>query len=84
MARTKIQMQRMEMRMKLPLKNDTLYVQYFTEVYSEACQTSEMELFAKTVNDLKALQTVIGKSSTLGVDTVLSMPLVSLKAHSKV
>ena len=60
-------MQRMEMRMKLPLKNDALYVQYFTEVYSEACQASEMELFAKTVNDLKALQTVIGKSSTLGV-----------------
>ena len=67
MLRTKIQMQRMEMRMKLPLKNDTRYVQYFTEVYSEPCQTSEMELFAKAVNDLKALKTVIRKSSTLGV-----------------
>ena len=67
MARTKIQTQHMEMRIKLPLKNDTRYVQYFTEVYSESCQTSEMQLFAKAVNDLKALKTVIGKSSTLGV-----------------
>ena len=58
MARTKIQMQRMEMRMKLPLKNDTRYVQYSTEVYSEPCQTSEVELFGKTVNDLKALKTI--------------------------
>ena len=58
-------MQRMQMRMKLALKHDTRYAQHFAEVYSEPCQTSEMEHFAKTVNDL--LKTVIAKRSTLGV-----------------
>ena len=49
MARTKMQMQRMQMRMKLPLEHDTRYAQYFAEVYSEPSQASEMELFAKTM-----------------------------------
>ena len=39
------------MRMKLPLKRDTRYEQH-AETYSEPCQASEVELFAKTVNDL--------------------------------
>ena len=55
------------MRMKLPLKHDTRYAQHFAEVYSEPCRASGMELFAKTVNDLKTLETVIAKMSTLGV-----------------
>ena len=55
------------MRMKLPLKHDTRYAQHFAEVYSEPSRASEMELFAKTVNDLKTLETVIAKMSTLGV-----------------
>ena len=40
------------MRMRLSLKHDTCYAQHFAEVYSEPCQASEMELFAKTVNKL--------------------------------
>ena len=60
-------MQRMQMRMKLPLKHDTCYAQQFAEVYSEPCQASEIELFAKTVNGLKPLKTIIAKRSTLGV-----------------
>ena len=67
MARTKIQMQSRQMRMKLPVKHDTRYARQFAEVYSEPFQASEMELFAKTVNDLKPLKTIIAKSSTLGV-----------------
>ena len=55
------------MRMKPPLKHDIHYAQHFAEAYSELCQASEIELFAKTVNDLKLLKTVIAKSSTLGV-----------------
>ena len=55
------------MRTKIPRKHDTCYAQHFTEAYSEPCQASEMELFAKTVNDLKPLKTVIAKRSTLGV-----------------
>ena len=54
-----MQMQRMEMRMKLPLKHDTHYAQHFAEVYSEPCKASDVKLFAKTVNDLKSLKTVI-------------------------
>ena len=46
-------MQRMQMRMKLPLKHDIRYPQHYR------CQASEVELFAKTVNDLKALKAVI-------------------------
>ena len=63
-----MQMQRMEMRMKLPLKHDTHYAQHFAEVYSDSCKASEVvELFSKTVNDLKLLKTIIAKRSTLGV-----------------
>ena len=54
-----MQMQRMEMRMKLPLKHDTHYAEHFAEVYSEPCKASDVKLFAKTVNDLKSLKTVI-------------------------
>ena len=32
--------------MKLPLKQNTRYVQHFAEVCSEPCRASEMELFA--------------------------------------
>ena len=60
-----MQMQRMQLRMKLPLKHDTRYAQHFAEVYSEPCQTSEVELFMKTVNDLKPLKTAIAERSTL-------------------
>ena len=67
MARTKIQKQRMQMRMKLPLKHDTRYAQYFAKMNSECCQASEMRLFVKTVNDLKPLKAVIAKRSTLGI-----------------
>ena len=62
-----MQMQSMQMRMKLPLKHDTRYAQHFTKVYSEPRQASEMEFFAKTVNDLKSMKTVIAKMFTLGV-----------------
>ena len=60
-------MQHMQMRMKIPLKHDTRYAQHFTEAYSESFQASEVELFAKTVNDLKPLKTVIAERSTLDV-----------------
>ena len=56
MVRTKMQMQLIQMRMKLPLKHDNHYV-HFAKVYSEPCQTSEVELYEKTVNDLKLLKT---------------------------
>ena len=49
MARTKIQKQRMQMRMKLPLKHDIRYAQHFAKMNSEHCQASEVELFVKTV-----------------------------------
>ena len=62
-----MQMQCMQMRMKLPLKHDTRYAQHFAKVYPEPCQVHEVELFAKTVNALKPLKTVIAKRSTLGV-----------------
>ena len=67
MARTKTPMQRMQMRMKLPLKHDTRYAQNFTGVHSKPCRASGTEPFAKTFNDLKPLKTVIAKRSTLGV-----------------
>ena len=67
MTRANIQMQRVQMRMKLPLKHGTRYVQHFAEAYSELCQASEMKLFVKTVNDLKPLKAVVAKRSTLGV-----------------
>ena len=64
---TRIQIQRMQMRMKLHLKHGTRYAQHFAEACSELCQASEMELFVKTVNDLKPLKDVVAKRSTLGV-----------------
>ena len=67
MARTKIQKQRMQMRMKLPLKHDIRYAQHFAKMNSERCQASEVELFVKIVNDSKPLKTVIAKRSTLGI-----------------
>ena len=66
MARTKIQMQHMQMRIKLPLKHDIHYA-HFAKMNSEHCQASEVELFVKTVNDLKRLKVVIAKRSTLGI-----------------
>ena len=55
------------MRMKLPLKHDICYAQHFAKMNSERCQASEVELFVKTVNDLKRLKVVIAKRSTLGI-----------------
>ena len=55
------------MKMKLPLKHDTRYVQHFAEVYLETCRASEMELFAKTINDFKPLKTAIAERFTLGI-----------------
>ena len=66
MAKTKIQMQRMQMRIKLPLKHDTRYAQHFAKVNSEPCQASEVELFAKIVNS-KPLKVLIAKMSALGI-----------------
>ena len=43
----------MRMRMKLPLKHDICYAQHFAKMNSERCPASEVELFVKTVNDLK-------------------------------
>ena len=54
MARTKIQMQRMQMRMKHPLKHDTRYAQYFANI-------------VQTLNDLKPLKAVITKRATSGI-----------------
>ena len=66
MARTKMQMQRTQMRVKLPFKHDIRYAKHFAKVNSEPCQASEVELFAKIVNTLKPLKTVIAKRSSLG------------------
>ena len=55
------------MRMKLTLRHDTSYAQYFAKVNSGPCQASKVELFAKTVNDLKQLKAVIAKRFTLGI-----------------
>ena len=60
-------MQRMQMRTKLPLKHDIRYAQHFAKMNSERCQPSEVELFMKTVNDLKPLKAVIAERFTLGV-----------------
>ena len=67
MARTEVQMQGMQLRMKLLLKHDICYAQHFAKMNSECCQASEVELFVKTVNDLKLLKAVIAKRSTLGI-----------------
>ena len=53
------------MKMKLPLKHDTRYVQHFAEVYSEPCRPCRA--FCDTVNDLKPLKTAIAERSTLGI-----------------
>ena len=62
-----MQMQRMQIRMKLPFKHYARYAQHFAEAYSEPCQASEMEFLEKRVNDFKTLKTVITKRSTLSV-----------------
>ena len=62
MARTKIQMQRIQMRMKLSLKHDIRYAQHFAKINSERRQASEVEL-----NDFNQLKVVIAKRSALGV-----------------
>ena len=67
MARTKIQIKCMQMRMKFTLKYDIHYAQHFAKMNSEHCQASEVGLFVKTVNDLKPLKAVIAKRSTLGI-----------------
>ena len=66
MARTKIQMQHMQMRIKLPLKHDIHYA-HFAKMNSEHSLASEVELFVKTVNDLNPLEAVITKRFTLGI-----------------
>ena len=57
----------MQMRMKLSLKHDICYAQHFAKMNSEHCQASEVELFVKTVNDLKQLKVVIAQRPTLGI-----------------
>ena len=47
-------MQRMQMRMKHPLKHDTRYAQYFANI-------------VQTLNDLKPLKAVITKRATSGI-----------------
>ena len=65
------------MRMKLPLKHDICYAQHVAKMNSERCQASEVELFVKTVNDLKRLKVVIAKSPPWVFDGVLSTHLLS-------
>ena len=60
-------MQRIQMRMKLPLKHDICYAQHFAKMNSERCQASEVELIVKTVNGLNPLKVVVAKRSTLGI-----------------
>ena len=70
-------MQRMQMRMKLPLKH-IHYAQHFAKMNSGCCQASEVELFVKTV-DLKLLKAVILQKGPPWVfEGVLSMHLLSL------
>ena len=54
----------MQMRVRFPLKHITRYAQRFADAYSEPCQVSEMELYAKIVSDIKPLKTVNTKRST--------------------
>ena len=67
MARTKTQMQRMQMRMRLPLKDNIRYAKHFAKTTSERYQISKVELFLKTVNDLKSSKVVIAKRPTLRI-----------------
>ena len=46
----RMQMQRMQMRIKFPLKHDIRYVHHFAKMNSELCHASEVDLFVKTVN----------------------------------
>ena len=62
MARAKIQMQRMQIRMKLSFKHDIRYAQHFAKINSERCQASQAELY-----DFNPLKFVIAKRSALGV-----------------
>ena len=55
------------MRTKLSLKHDIRYAKHVAKMNSERCPASEVELFVKTVNDLKPLKAVITKRSTLGI-----------------
>ena len=58
----------MQMKMKLPLlKHDFCYAHHFAKMNSERCQASEVEIFVKTVNDLKPLKAIIAKRSTFGI-----------------
>ena len=60
-------MQRMQIRMRLPLKDDISYAKHFAKMTLERCHSSEVELFLKTVNDLKSSKVVIAKRPTLGI-----------------
>ena len=51
----------MQTRLKLPFTHDIRYAQHYR------CQASEVELFVKTVNDLKPLKAVIAKRSILDI-----------------
>ena len=64
MARTKIQMQRRQMRIKF--RHHICYAQHFAQMNSERRQASEVELFVKKKH-LKPLKAVIAKRSTLGI-----------------
>ena len=55
------------MRTKLPLKYDICYAQHFAKMNSERCQASVVELFVKTVNELKPMKVVVAKRTTLGI-----------------
>ena len=57
----------MRMGMKIPLKHDIRYAQHFAKMNSKHCQAPEMELFVKTINDLRPLKAVIAKRSALGI-----------------
>ena len=71
-------MQHIQMRMKLPLKH-IHYAQHFAKMNSGCCQASEVELFVKTVDDLKLLKAVISQKGPPWVfEGVLSMHLLSL------
>ena len=56
----------MRMGMKIPLKH-IRYAQHFAKMNSKHSQAPEMELFVKTINDLRPLKAVIAKRSALGI-----------------
>ena len=55
------------MRMKRSLKHDTRYAQHLAKANSGPCQASDVELFAKTIEDLKPFKAIIAKSFILGI-----------------